>query len=215
MNTFSMNKLISSIICLAILLALALNTGCQSTMGDGPKFLDSLRWGKRSPYESDVLTSANADRFKSPNMQATDEVGKSVSEMAQQVSYNEPISDLVWYDSYQDAKLIAERDRKPMLLMFTGSDWCSWCVRLKKDVFEQPEFKSWASDKFVLVELDFPRKKTLAMSQQVQNEDLKNRYNVRGFPTVVILDSDGSKLGQLGYEKTPNAWISKADTMMR
>ncbi|MCA9777431.1 MAG: thioredoxin family protein, partial [Candidatus Eremiobacteraeota bacterium] len=63
----------------------------------------------------------------------------------------------VWLTDWEAAKAQAQRTNKPILINFTGSDWCGWCIRLKKEVFSQEEFKSWAGQKVVLFEADFPR----------------------------------------------------------
>ena len=99
------------------------------------------------------------------------------------------------------AKALADvKGTKKLVLMdFTGSDWCSWCMKLNKEVFSQPEFQQYAKDNLVLVELDFPRSKPQTSEDKARNEALAQKFRVRGFPTVVVLNSEGRQVGQLGY----------------
>ena len=76
----------------------------------------------------------------------------------------------VWLTDWEAAKAQAQRSNKPILINFTGSDWCGWCIRLKQEVFSQDAFKNWAAQKVVLFEADFPRKKALPPNLQAQNQ---------------------------------------------
>lgn len=93
-----------------------------------------------------------------------------------------------WYVDIDDAFAESQKTGKPILANFTGSDWCGWCIKLSKAVFEKDEFKTWADDNVVLLELDFPRRKSLPAELQKQNNDLQRAFNVRGFPTVWLFD---------------------------
>ncbi len=119
-----------------------------------------------------------------------------------------------WSDAYAKAVAKARAEKKMVLLDFTGSDWCGWCIKLDKEVFSKSEFKSYAKDNLVLVEVDFPQGKRLPKKVQEQNEKLKNEHSVRGFPTIVVLNADGQKIGQLGYmEGGPKNFIAKLDEL--
>lgn len=105
-----------------------------------------------------------------------------------------------WETDFEKARAQAEKEGKLLLLDFTGSDWCAACKKLKKEVFSTPEFAEYAAKRFVLVEVDFPMKKKLPEAQQAANEALEKRFGVEGYPTVVIVDGKGTKLGmQEGY----------------
>ena len=104
-----------------------------------------------------------------------------------------------WDDDYDKAIAKAKAEKKMVLLDFTGSDWCGWCIKLDKEVFSKKEFKDYAKENLVLVEIDFPQGKRQSKKLKEQNEKLKNEHGVRGFPTIIVLDSEGKKLGQLGY----------------
>ncbi len=86
-----------------------------------------------------------------------------------------------------------------LLLDFTGSDWCGWCRILRKEVFSQPEFEEYAKKNLVLVTVDFPRTKALSLEVRKQNQSLAQKFEIRGFPTIVILNGEGKPVGMLGY----------------
>lgn len=104
-----------------------------------------------------------------------------------------------WLTDFEAAKATARTENKPLLVDFTGSDWCPPCMMLEKQVFSQPEFATYAARKLVLVRVDFPRRKPLPAAQQAANDQLAQRYGIRGFPTILVMNADGSVKGQLGY----------------
>ena len=104
-----------------------------------------------------------------------------------------------WFTSYELAQKEALSKNRLLLMDFTGSDWCGWCMKLNREVFSRPEFKDYATKNLVLLEVDFPRAKVLPDSVKKQNQQLANEYQVQGFPTIVVLDGEGHKVGELGY----------------
>ncbi len=118
-----------------------------------------------------------------------------------------------WTDDYQKALAQAKVEKKKVLLDFTGSDWCGWCIKLNKDVFSQSKFKEYARQNLILVEVDFPNAKKLPKHVQEQNAQLKDQFHVTGFPTLVLLDSSGNKTAEIdGYpEGGPDAVIAKLE----
>ena len=116
-----------------------------------------------------------------------------------------------WLHDYNKAQEEAKANHKLLFLNFTGSDWCGWCIKLDKDVFSQPKFKDYAHDNLVLVELDFPRKKDQPTEERKQNMQLAQQYEVLGFPTIVVLNSNGQKVWQFdGYfPGGPEAFIAQ------
>ena len=120
-----------------------------------------------------------------------------------------------WLTKYEEAKELAKKENKLILADFTGSDWCGWCIKLKEEVFSKPEFATWAKDKVVLLELDFPRKTELPAELKEQNEKLRKEHGVQGYPTVLLLDAEGKKVGEMGYEEGgPALWTKKADVQI-
>ena len=116
-----------------------------------------------------------------------------------------------WQHDYGKAQEEAKTNHKLLLLNFTGSDWCGWCIKFDKDVLSQPQFKNYAHDNLVLVELDFPRRKSLPVEETKQNRQLAQQYEVLGFPTIVVLNSSGQKVWQFdGYfSGGPEAFIEQ------
>jgi len=121
-----------------------------------------------------------------------------------------------WLTNYDEAKSKAKSDNKFLLLDFTGSDWCGWCKRLNAEVFSKPQFQDYAAKNLVLVELDFPRAKSQTEEVKKQNMQLASQYRVEGFPTIVVLNADGRKIGELGYmEGGPEAFIAAIDKLRK
>jgi thioredoxin-related protein len=98
-----------------------------------------------------------------------------------------------WDDDYSKALAEAAKDKKMVLLDFTGSDWCGYCIKLDDQVFSKPPFKQLAREHLVLVKLDFPRGKRLPKKTQEQNAELKTKFGIRGYPTVVLVDAEGKE----------------------
>jgi protein disulfide-isomerase len=120
-----------------------------------------------------------------------------------------------WSTDVPAASAAAAKEKKAILLDFTGSDWCGWCVKLKKEVFDTPEFATWAKDKVILVEIDFPRGKSQPAKVKKQNDELSNKFKIDGFPTIVLVDAKGNELGRLGYVPGgPAKWIAEADRVL-
>jgi len=105
-----------------------------------------------------------------------------------------------WVTDFDAAKASAKAQGKYMLVDFTGSDWCGWCIRLKKEVFSKEYFKTEAPRNFILVELDFPRsKKKMTPKLIAQNNKLRDKYGVRGYPTIFLMDAEGKIFAKTGY----------------
>lgn len=106
-----------------------------------------------------------------------------------------------WIDDFEKAKADAKKREVPILAFFTGSDWCSWCKKLEAEVFSQKEFKEYSKNNFVLLVLDFPSKKKLPEATVQQNKKLQGVYGIKGYPTVLIIDSKGKELARTGYQR--------------
>lgn len=90
----------------------------------------------------------------------------------------------------------AKKEKKLVLLDFNGSDWCPPCIKLKKDVFGTDDFKKFAQDNLVLVDLDFPRRKAQAAEIKAANEKLSEQYKIESFPTIIVLDANGKQVSR-------------------
>lgn len=102
-----------------------------------------------------------------------------------------------WMTDLDAAKTKAAAENKAVLIDFTGSDWCGYCIKLKKEVFDTPAFEQYAADKFVLVEIDVPNdvKRVGGIEQLRKNQALCQEFNVSGFPTIMVLNPTGTVLG--------------------
>jgi thioredoxin-related protein len=116
-----------------------------------------------------------------------------------------------WLQDYNKAQEEAKANHKLLFLNFTGSDWCGWCIKFDKEVLSQPQFKNFAHDNLVLLELDFPRKKSQPAEVKKQNVQLAQQYEVLGFPTIVVLNSNGQKVWQFDgiFPGGPEAFIEQ------
>ncbi len=104
-----------------------------------------------------------------------------------------------WETDFKKASSAAKASGKYMLLDFSGSDWCGWCKRLEKEVFSQDAFKDFAKENLVCVLVDFPRAKEQSKELKQQNMDLVQKYDIRGYPTIIILSPDGKPVAKTGY----------------
>lgn len=106
---------------------------------------------------------------------------------------------VAWSDDLAASLKKAEAEKKDVLMDFTGSDWCGWCMKLKSEVFDQAQFKK-AEAKFVFVEVDFPNAKPQSDAVKAQNKALQQKFGIQGFPTIVLADAQGRPFGQTGYQ---------------
>lgn len=124
-------------------------------------------------------------------------------------------ANLKWYTNYDEAKTVAQKENKPMFLFFTGHGWCPLCIKLDKEVLSKPEFAELAGNKYVFVELDFPRNKPQAEDIRKQNDRLYNLYDVQGLPAVVLVNPQGKKLAQTSYMKGgPKAYAQHLSSLL-
>lgn len=119
-----------------------------------------------------------------------------------------------WLIDAKQAKEQAAKDGKPVLMDFTGSDWCPPCKQLKSKVFDSQAFKDYAAKNLVLLELDFPSdKKKVSKETKAQNDQLSKEYKITGYPTIIVLDKDGKEVGrEVGYSgESPAEYIKKIE----
>lgn len=117
----------------------------------------------------------------------------------------------VWLTNFDTAMESAKKNDRNILLVFAGSDWCTPCIKLEKEIWESETFKAEAESHWILVKADFPKKKANALpaDQAAHNAGLYEKYNKEGvFPLVVILDKSGKVLGKTTYKgMTPENYI--------
>ena len=129
-----------------------------------------------------------------------------------------------WNTDMNKSIELSEKTGKPILLFFTGSDWCGWCKKLVREIFAKPEFSKWAKENVILVEIDFPRKTKLSAELQKQNRSLQQMFGVRGYPTVWFVQPEKSNDGQVNLTKIgstgyvaggPSKWIAAANQILK
>ncbi|MCW1887064.1 thioredoxin family protein [Luteolibacter flavescens] len=127
-----------------------------------------------------------------------------------------PLSAATWTSDFDAALKEAKSSEKAVLIDFTGSDWCAWCIKLEQEVFDKPEFEAGVKDKFVLVQLDYPKDKTrLTETVAKQNEALLKRYPVKGYPTILLCDGDGKPFAATAYQEGgPEKYLPHLDELL-
>jgi protein disulfide-isomerase len=120
-------------------------------------------------------------------------------------------SALPWQTDLPKALAEAKAENKMVLMDFTGSDWCGWCIKFDQETLSTEKFAAYAKTNLALVVVDFPNKKPQSDELKAANADLQKKYGVEGFPTFVVLNADGKEIGrQVGYAPGgPDAFIAK------
>lgn len=125
----------------------------------------------------------------------------------------------LWTMDFEAARKVAAEKKLPILINFTGSDWCGWCKHMDKEVFSQDAWKTYAKDNLMLVWIDFPKDKTLVPEKYVKrNADLSKFFEIEGYPAYIVLDADGkNQIGQLGADQeiTPALFISHLKSILK
>ena len=124
-----------------------------------------------------------------------------------------------WTMDLDAAKKVAVEKQLPILLDFSGSDWCGWCKLMEESVFSKPEWAEYAGEHIMMVLVDFPEDKSLVPEKYVaRNNELKEEYGISGFPTFIIIAADGeTELGRLsaGRDKTPASFIAEVEATLQ
>ena len=118
----------------------------------------------------------------------------------------------IFTTDYDAALKRAQTSGRPMFVLFTGSDWCGWCIKLEGEVFSKDEFIKEATNRWEMVMLDFPSKKPQSEELKKRNQELAKKYGVRGYPTVLLVDKNETVIGEGGYhEGGPVKWLEWFD----
>ncbi len=123
-----------------------------------------------------------------------------------------------WITNMNDAKQIARKEDKLILLNFSGSDWCIPCIKLHKEVFESEAFSTYAANHLILINADFPRQKKnkISKEQEISNDLLAEKYNPQGnFPFTVLLNAEGSviKVWDGFYKNGAESFVKELDNV--
>jgi thioredoxin-related protein len=124
-----------------------------------------------------------------------------------------------WQANFNEAKTLAQQENKNMILVFSGSDWCAPCIKLKQSILESEVFKNESDKNWILYNADFPKKKANKLSDQLSEENgaLAEKYNQKGtFPLLLLLNTDGNVLGSLGFENiSPDDYVKKIHNLVK
>lgn len=183
-------------------------TGCKDNAGDAV-----------TPATTKAATPATTATTTATTPAATKPVPKPAAPANPAFPADYEAENDGWLVDIDEAYNLSKKTGKPIMANFTGSDWCGWCKRLTKSVFSQEDFKSWADDNVVLLELDFPKRKQLPDVVRAQNQNLQRAFQVRGYPTVWLFDLnkndsgqfDIAALGKSGYKKTVGEFTGEFD----
>lgn len=122
---------------------------------------------------------------------------------------------LPWSVDLPTAQARARAEGKSVLIHFSGSDWCGWCMKLRKEVFVRQEFEAYAKSNLVLVAIDFPKHKAVPEPVQAANQRLAQHLGVQGFPTLVLLDGQGNRMGNVNYgQGGAKAFVAELDRLL-
>lgn len=186
---------------LGIFLLIGLALGCRS-INPGDSLLS------KSMNQPPIVTDVDE-----PLGSASDGVGDSPAGV--NITLGDAPAAVGWTDNYVQALERASSEGRLVLAFFTGSDFCQPCMRLRQEVVETPEFQSWANERFVLLELDYPRRTPQHPDLAEQNRELLEAYGVSSFPTVLVLNSSGQVVAKAAYRpggSTP--WIQAVEQQL-
>lgn len=120
--------------------------------------------------------------------------GVNVAFAQEHVVANENVK---WEMSFKKAIKKAKKEKKPVLVFFTGSDWCPPCKRIERELIETDKFKGFSDKNLVLYKADFPRNRDLVTADaRKENGELKFKYGISSFPTMLVVNADGNVLGE-------------------
>ena len=115
-----------------------------------------------------------------------------------------------WTTDFVAAFNANRNEHKKLFLLFTGTDWCPWCQRLEKEILSTTAFNDYARDNLFLVKLDFPRRSPQPPDLKKQNQMLEEKFGIKGYPTVIVINAEGHFLGKLGYQPGgPEAFLEE------
>jgi protein disulfide-isomerase len=126
-----------------------------------------------------------------------------------------PDDGLGWLTDISAARETAKEQDRPILIFFTGSDWCGWCRKLSREIFSQQEFHVYADDNLVLLKVDFPRRTPQPPEVRRANQALARKFSVKGLPTIVLLDKYANEVGRTGYQHmTPSQYVDHLESFL-
>jgi thioredoxin-related protein len=168
----------------------------------------------RSPLQLvvwDMQTRKAKVHLSSINTDHIDTLISQIEAQLPRLDYN-----LGWIEDYRRAQAIAQQQKRYIFLCFTSMDGGEWSKKMFDEIFDTESFKDYARNHLVLVKLDFPTATTQPENVKSQNRTLAEQFNIRGFPTVVVLNAQGKKMGESKYMKGgPDAFLKQLDAPLR
>ena len=107
--------------------------------------------------------------------------------------------EIPWLIDSDEAQDLARTEERPVFMVFVGSDWCVWSGRMEDEILSTQQFAEYALENLVLLKVDFPKSMELPEARMKKSRELRKKYRISGYPTVVVTDSDGNVLGKLAY----------------
>ena len=122
-------------------------------------------------------------------------------------------SEKIWLTDVSQATEHSKVSGKPIFAFFTGKQWCSWCKKLERQVLSKDGFINYAKENLVLLELDFPRGRRNLPQKQIE---LARKFNIKGYPTVILMDSSTNKIAKTGYESmSPEQYVDHVKALLK
>ncbi len=106
----------------------------------------------------------------------------------------------IWFTDFDQAMKVAQARNVPILIDFTGSDWCIWCKKLTSEVFDKKVFTDYAKKNLVLLKIDFPRAIPQTVAEKKKNQELQQKYKVEGYPSIILVNASGTEINRTGYQ---------------
>ena len=126
---------------------------------------------------------------------------------------NNEKSEKIWLTDVSQAIEESKVNGKPIFAFFTGKKWCSWCKKLDRQVLSKEGFINYAKENLVLLELDFPRGRRNLPQKQIE---LARKFNIKGYPTVILMDSSTNKIAKTGYEAmSPEQYVDHVKVLLK
>ena len=123
------------------------------------------------------------------------------------------VTEKIWLTNVSQAIEQSKVSGKPIFAFFTGKEWCSWCKKLERQILSKDTFINYAKENLVLLELDFPRGKRNLPQKQIE---LARKFNIKGYPTVILMDSSTNKIGKTGYEAmSPELYVNHVKLLLK
>ncbi len=171
------------------------------------QYIDIMR--KYGIYQVPMVVMADNDGTKLGTIRRTKSANPYIKALER------TLIPLNWQTDFEAAKKMAKKEKKPMFLLFTGSDWCPYCFVIEEEIINTTKFREYASENLIMVYLDFPNRFQLSEELTKQNEKLAGVYGVGGFPTVVMTNADGKMLGVAQRTDNPKSFIKNIEKVSK